>query len=144
MFTLSAARSILQALTGQSQYVALAPTCYVGFSTTAPSLDGTGFTEPSEDAGYERILAGSQGQSLTQLFGGASVSDDGSKVVMTNTQNIKSNRASASWGTLTHILFFTAKTGGILMAYQALTSPVTVAAGESVQINKGELDLSLN
>lgn len=143
MFTLAAARIILQALTGQSQYATLAPTCYIGFSTTAPSLDGTGYTEPSEDAGYERILVGSYSQSLTQLFGGASISDDESSVVMTNEQNIKSNRATAAWGTLTHVLFFTAKTDGTLMAYQALTTAVAVNTGESIQINKGTLDLIL-
>lgn len=143
MFTLAAANNILRALTGQSQYASLAPTCYIGFSTTTPSLDGTGYTEPSEDAGYERILAGANSQILTQLFGDASISDDGSSVVMTNTQNIKSNRATASWGTLTHVLFFTAKTDGTLIAYQALTTAVTVNTGESVQINKGTLDLIL-
>lgn len=143
MFTTYAATQIFNNSLGKTNTISLASTCYLAFSTTTPSVDGTNVTEPSAAANYERILLGSSGQSLTQLMGVPAASISGDEVTVSNVETIKSNRASASWGTITHICIYNAKTGGNLIAFEALTSPITVESGASVHFNKGELTLTL-
>ena len=143
MFTTYAATQIFNGALGKASSATLAGTCYLALSTTTPAVDGTGVTEPSSSANYERILIGDSGQSLTQLMGVPAANPAGTEVTVSNTETIKSNRASASWGTITHLCIYSAKTGGNLIAFEALTSPVTVASGESVHFNVGELTLTL-
>lgn len=143
MFTTYAASQIFNASLGKSNSANLASTCYLAFSTTTPSVDGTNVTEPSSAANYERVLLGVSGQSMTQVMGTPTASISGDEVTVTNVETIKSNRASASWGTITHICIYSAKTGGSLIAFEALTSPITVESGASIHFNKGELTLTL-
>ena len=69
---------------------ALPKTYYIGLSTSAPAINGTGVNEPSTDAGYARVKLSSLGEPV-----------DG---VVTNSQAINFNESTASWGTIPPLL----------------------------------------
>lgn len=104
---------------------------YIGLSTTAPSVDGTGFNEPSADAGYARV-------ELTSL----SEPTDG---LVTNTLAINFDESTASWGTITHFVIFDdgAVDSGNLLMYGALSTPRAVEAATIMTIKENYLKLSV-
>lgn len=69
---------------------AIPTTYYIGLSTTAPNINGTGVDEPSTDAGYARVQLTNMSEPL-----------DG---VVTNELAINFNESTASWGTITHFV----------------------------------------
>ena len=62
MITNATANSILNAFFGRSNQITLAPTCYIGLSTSTPTAAGDNFTEPSEASGYSKVLIGNYNQ----------------------------------------------------------------------------------
>ena len=104
---------------------------YIGLSTTAPTVDGTGVNEPSTDAGYARIQ-------LTSLSEPA----DG---VVTNTLAINFDESTASWGNITHFVIFdsSAADSGNLLMYGELSTPRSVEAATIMTIKEGYLKLSV-
>ncbi len=89
-------------------------TYYIGLSKTAPSLDGSGVTEPSADYGYTRVK-------LTDL----SAPVNG---VVSNKETIKFGDSTGDWGTLKYYVIFDTKTVGTgnLLMYGALSKPQKV------------------
>lgn len=104
---------------------------YIGLSTTTPSADGTGYKEPSSDAGYKRV-------ELTSL----SEPTDG---LVTNTLAINFDESTASWGTVTHFVIFDTDTvdSGNLLMYGALSTPRAVEAATIMTIKENYLKLSV-
>lgn len=102
-FTQSQANTILQNLFSGA---------YIALSTTTPSSDETGVTEPS-GKGYERAAAS----------GGSFTSDKG---IIKNKAYVYFPEATGSWGTITHMCLYTAKTNGTLKYFGALNSAVSV------------------
>ena len=107
---------------------ALPTNYYIGLSTSAPTISGSGVTEPSIDAGYARVR-------LTSL----SEPNDG---VVTNSQAINFNESTASWGTITHFVIFDSATAGNLLMYGALSTPRSVETATIMTIKEGYLSLS--
>lgn len=107
---------------------ALPTNYYIGLSTSAPTISGSGVTEPSIDAGYARVR-------LTSL----SEPNDG---VVTNSQAINFNESTASWGTITHFVIFDSATGGNLLMYGTLSTPRSVETATIMTIREGYLSLS--
>lgn len=107
---------------------ALPTNYYIGLSTSAPAISGSGVTEPSIDAGYARVR-------LTSL----SEPNDG---VVTNSQAINFNESTASWGTITHFVIFDSATGGNLLMYGTLSTPRSVETATIMTIKEGYLSLS--
>ena len=107
---------------------ALPTNYYIGLSTSAPTISGSGVTEPSIDAGYARVR-------LTSL----SEPNDG---VVTNSQAINFNESTASWGTITHFVIFDSATAGNLLMYGALSTPRSVETATIMTIREGYLSLS--
>lgn len=107
---------------------ALPTNYYIGLSTSAPTISGSGVTEPSIDAGYARVR-------LTSL----SEPNDG---VVTNSQAINFNESTASWGTITHFVIFDSATGGNLLMYGTLSTPRSVETATIMTIKEGYLSLS--
>ena len=103
MITYSTANAILNAFFGRSNTVTLAPTCYIGLSTTTPTAAGDNFTEPSEASGYSKVLIGNNGQSSTLLM------DPASNGSISNTNNIIFFQKQQHMGTITHFGIFTSK-----------------------------------
>ena len=104
-------------------------TLYVGLSTTTPNSDGSNFTEPV-GAGYGRVSLASSSVS----WGAASGRLSSSQV------EVLFPTPTGSWATLTHVGFFTAVSGGVLQAYEALETPRTVdASSVPVRFRIGDL-----
>ncbi len=103
---------------------------YIGLSTSAPNVDGTGANEPSTDAGYARVK-------LTSL----STPTDG---VVTNTLAINFNESTATWNTITHFVIYDSAEvdSGNLLMYGELSTPRTVEAATIMTIKENYLKLS--
>jgi len=102
---------------------------WIGLSTTAPNLNGSGVTEPSASAGYARMKL--------DMLGEPNVG------VVTNKTNIDFNESTASWGTVTHFVIFDAQNGGNLLQYGALSTPRVVEEATIMTIKSGYLNLSV-
>lgn len=99
---------------------------YLGLFTAAPS-DAGGGTELS-GFGYARQAA---------TFGAASSG------VVSNTSTHTYTASGGSWGTITHYGVFDALTTGNLLWHGALTTPRTIADGESLTVAAGAFTLTM-
>lgn len=102
---------------------------YLGLSSTAPALDGTGATEPAASAGYARV-------ELTSL-------SEPTNGHVTNDAAIDFAESTADWGTMTHFVVFDALTGGNLLMFGNLSVSRTVEAATIMTIKAGSLNLSV-
>ena len=109
---------------GAAAYTAPA-TLYVALYTTAPNDAGAG-TEVSGGS-YAR-----QSMAFTVTADTAS-----------NTVNVEYPKATASWGTVTHFAILDAVTAGNMLCYGTLTASKTVASGDTLRFNAGELDITV-
>lgn len=107
---------------------ALPTNYYIGLSTTAPKMDGTGVTEPTS-GGYSRVKL----DSLSQPSNG----------VLTNSNAILFEESSENWGLVTHFVIFDAASGGNLLMYDKLSTARTVEEATVVTIKSGSLELTL-
>ena len=106
---------------------------YIALFTAAPN-DAGGGTEVSGGS-YARVAVSTSGGFDAPSSGG----------VTANTNLITFPVPSASWGTITHVGIFDASSGGNLLFWGALTTPVAVNNGDPApQISAGALDLTLN
>ena len=137
MITNYAANKVLQALCGKTSSITLGQTAYVGLSTTAPTAAGGNVTEPSGN-GYSRVMLGNYNQSYTQKM------SNPANGAITNSEIIYYLEATGSWGTITHFCIYDAPTNGNLLAFGALTDPITPTANTIPIIRVGELDISLS
>ena len=135
--TKSTANAVVNHLVGRSQNVSIASTVYLALSTSTPTADGTNVTEPSGN-GYVRKLLGNYNQSYTQLMSQAANGKS------ENSAEIHFNKATGSWGTITHVCLYSAATGGTLLAYGALTESVAVTEGDVFVIDAGDLEVILS
>lgn len=103
-------------------------TLYVGVSSTAPGMDGTGFTEPADSA-YSRV----------QLTGMGSPANG----VVTNTAYINFPESVKNWGVMTHFGIFDAKSAGNLLMYGKLEPSRTVESASAIIFKPGTLKLSM-
>lgn len=102
---------------------------YLGLSSTAPALDGSGVVEPGEGTGYARV-------ELTSL----SAPVNG---VVTNNAAIDFAESTSEWGTMTHFVVYDALTGGNLLMYGELSASRRVEAATIMTIKLGSLNLSV-
>jgi len=127
--------------TGTAQY----PTTWIALSTTAPNADGTGVTEPSGN-GYSRIptryniMSGMQ-QYVSNFPNSATYDSGTDKYSISNTKDIYFYEATGSWGTITHFAIFSSSSGGNMIAYGALNSPISPAADTIPVIRAGQLTI---
>ena len=118
--------------------------CYLGLSTTQPVKTESGYTvsEPASTAGYSRIII----RNNSGYWSGGSyyrfaASED--LMSMSNIDEIHFNTATAEWGSLLYVCLFSAQTGGTLLAYSALTTPLTVSVGYIPTIPVGGAVISI-
>ena len=102
---------------------------YLGLSSTAPAVDGSGVSEPLASAGYERV-------ELTNL--GEPVNG-----VVSNGGEIQFDESSASWGTITHFVLFDSPTDGNLLMFNQLSQSRSVETATIVMVKTGSLKLTL-
>lgn len=103
---------------------------YIGLSSTTPSIDGTGVSEPASSAGYKRV-------ELTVL-------SEPTNGVINNTAAVSFDESTANWGTMTHFVIYDALTGGNLLMYDALSTSRNVETSTIVTIKVGSLTLTLS
>lgn len=102
---------------------------YLGLSSTAPQVDGTGVSEPLASAGYQRVEL----TNLSEPVNGV-VSNDGA---------IQFDESSASWGTITHFVLFDSPTDGNLLMFNQLFESRSVETATIVMVKTGSLKLTL-
>jgi len=102
---------------------------YVALSTTAPSGDGSGVTEPSGN-GYARASTDSADWSSASSF------------EIQNTSEISFPESTGSWGTITHFVLYDAASGGNMLAYGSLSASQSVAAGKTARFSSGALSVT--
>ena len=97
-------------------------TYYLGLSSTAPAVDGSGVSEPLASSGYQRV-------ELTNL--GEPVNG-----VISNESEISFPESSASWGTVTHFVLYDAPTNGNLLMFNVLSQSRSVETATIVMVKK--------
>lgn len=102
---------------------------YLGLSSSAPDVDGSGATEPLASAGYSRV-------ELNSL-------DVPTNGVITNKSEISFPESSASWGTMTHFVLYDAPVNGNLLMFNVLSQARSVAQATIVMVKAGSLKLTL-
>ena len=120
---------ILDHIFGKGSYTP--PVIYVALSTADPTDDGSGFSEPSGNA-YARS------QTSASDWNAAS---SGS---LDNAGDITFDKATGSWGTITHFALFDAVTGGNMLAHGALSQPKAIGSSDTAKFEAGDLDISLD
>lgn len=137
MMTYLLANRILDGIGGRSNMISNA--IYIGLSTTAPTRDGTGFTEPDKANGYKRTLLGTYNQASSVKMGVPTAGG------IKNIDTIYFPEATGSWGTCTHYLLFNSdKDDGLLLAYGPLTDAITPVNGTVPLIRVEELQMTLS
>lgn len=107
-------------------------TLYVALSTTTPSADGTGVTEPS-GGGYARVSVTNNKTNFTTSSNG----------VLSNAVQLSFPESSSAWGTITHICMYDASTGGNLLYYDTLTPSRSVQSLTTFLLAAGQLQISM-
>lgn len=147
MISNTLASQLLQLITGKTMQVSYG-TIYIGLSTTIPSLNSStgaieNVTEPDTANGYARELVGSYQVPSSQIFGSVSYDSTNNCFVISNTSQIKFNKATSAWGTIKAFCLYSTSTGGTPLFYGTLTSDVTVSANQSCNIAVGSAVLKL-
>ena len=136
MISTAKANSILDGLFGKG-----ASNCYLGFSTTTPSLGTNGqisnFTEPDASTGYKRVPLTDEALSSMDAASGAQIKN--------GTYNIAfpvPNKES-QYGTATHIGVFEVATGGTPTITAALSAPQTLGLKAALVLYKNDFTATL-
>ena len=136
MISTAKANSILDGLFGKG-----ASNCYLGFSTTTPSLGTNGqisnFTEPDASTGYKRVPLTDEALSSMDAASGAQIKN--------GTYNIAfpvPNKES-QYGTATHIGVFEVATGGTPTITAALSEPQTLGLKATLVLYKNDFTATL-
>lgn len=107
-------------------------TLYVGLSTTAPAVGGTGITEPSGSA-YTRVSVANN----TTNFPNAT---NGSK---SNGTVITFPTATGAWGTVAYFFIADAASAGNILGYGTLGTAKTPTNGDTLSFAATALSISL-
>lgn len=102
---------------------------YLGLSSSAPNIDGSGVSEPLASAGYARVEL-------------ASLSEPTNGVIQ-NEAEISFPESSASWGTMTHFVLYDSPVNGNLLMFNSLSQARSVEAATIVMVKTGSLKLTL-
>lgn len=103
-------------------------TYYIGLSTAAPQINGTGAKEPGSGTGYARVAI---------TF---TTPDNG---VVHNLDAINFPESTANWGTLTHYAVYDSSSGGQMLFFGPLSSAHTVEANMSLVFKPNALEISV-
>lgn len=103
---------------------------YIGLSSTAPNVNGSGVTEPLSNSGYKRVKL----ENLSEPSDG----------VITNEQAISFDESTSNWGTMSHFVIYDALESGNLLMYDTLSTPRNVEAATIVTIKANSLTLTLS
>lgn len=100
-------------------------TWHLALSTTTPSNDGAGFTEPSGGS-YARVSITNNATN----FPAATTDSSGITKKMNGTKFTFSN-PTGNWGTITYFGFFIASSGGTVQYFQPLDASINPKTGNT-------------
>lgn len=100
---------------------------YVGLHTGSPGDDDSGANEITGN-GYSR-----QAIAVGAASGGTTSND----------ANITFTASGGDWGTISHISVYDADTNGNLLWHGAMSASKTIADGDTLQFNTGNIDLTI-
>ena len=144
---------IMKTLTGKSQQVSIASSCYIGLLSAEPGYERMEidteipgypeyewvyFTHELEGAGYQRMLIGNAMAANSQAMSDAD--ENGTSV---NTETIFFPEAEENWGTATYFALFNSATGGEPHLWGRLTSSVAINEGYVPIFKPGSLSITL-
>ena len=131
--TVTLANAALNLIFGATTWSARPSTLYFGLFTTNPTITGGGVEVSGNNYARKAITA-----NTTNFSDPATAGDN-----VTNQIAITWPRASGSWGTVTGWGIFDAATGGNLLFFEALATPVAIGASQTPNIASGALTFSL-
>lgn len=134
-FTDTLEQSLLNHIFTDPTYTPPTP-LYIGLSTTTPTEAGGNFTEPSGGA-YARVSTAAADWNAATGTAPVTKTTGVAKVFAT---------ATADWSSgapMTHFGLFSAITGGVLLAFGALTTAKPVLTGDTPSFAAGALTLKL-
>ena len=104
---------------------------------TAPSAVYLGLaTQSFTDANSSVELTGNNYSRVAVTF------DSAASGTADNTSAIEFAAATGSWGSVSHFGLFDASSGGNLLIHGAFTAAKTIASGDVLKIDAGDLDIS--
>lgn len=130
-FTTFLDNELLDHVFGNAAYTAPA-NLYFALSTTAPTVAGGNFTEPSGN-GYARVA-------VTNNATNFPAATNGSKK---NATQITFPQATGAWGTVTYFGIFDSNTAGNLLAFAALTTSKDITTGDTPYFAANSLTISI-
>jgi len=105
--------------------------------TPAATVYAAAYTvAPDDTGGGTEVSGGSYAREAVTFSAAASGA-------ITNSGAVTFTTATANWGNVVAIGIFDAATSGNLLAWDAITS-TTIDSGDTLQINAGDLDISLD
>jgi len=119
-----AENKLLDHLLGTTAYTAPS-TVYIGLATQS-------FT----DANSSVELTGNNYARKSIAF------DDAASGATDNTSAVEFNAATGSWGEVSHFGLFDQSSGGNLLLHGAFQNPKTIASGDVLKIDAGDLDIT--
>ena len=105
---------------------------YLGLSSTTPTITGTGDTEPS-GLGYARVALSSSTGFTTSTLG-----------TLTNNVTATFPESTGSWGTLTHLILYSASSGGSIWFFEALSPSITVESNTTVYFSNSPAGITVS
>jgi hypothetical protein len=123
---------LLDHVFGNAAYAAPA-TLYLALSTTDPTDDGSGITEPGGGS-YARLGVANNATNFPAASGGSK----------SNGTDFTFVTATASWGVIAYMAIFDAGAGGNMLAHASLTSSKTIDNGDTVIFETGNLTITLD
>ncbi len=115
------------------------PITHIGaaLDTATPTEAGANFNEPPSSDGYNRVAL-----ALPADFTNATDADPS---VIENATAISFPEAvNNDWGVVTHVGFFSAATGGVLLAIGVLSASRTINIGDVLSFNAGQVQVTLD
>lgn len=133
MITYYQSEKVLAHVFGYTEYIPPSD-LYIGLSTQDPGVTGANKVEPTGN-NYSRV-AYSNDNGTTDWTAPSSG-------ITTNALDIQFPQSSGAWGVITYFFIADAISGGNVLYYEALTSPITVEVNTTVQFLTGDLSITM-
>lgn len=123
---------VLDAVLGDGKAAGIPATMYFGLLSTEPSASGSGTEVSSIGTGYARVAVPNDNTRWSNAAGS----------LKRNAAPIQFPTATSTWGNLGWYGIWDAPSGGNLLIWGALLTPVTVNAGDSPYFNINQLAIT--
>ena len=133
MITYYQSQKVLAHVFGYTNYVPPS-TLYIGLSTQDPGVAGSNILEPSGN-NYSRV-----GYSNDNGTADWSAPVEG---ITTNISDVQFSKSTGAWGVITYFFIADSSSGGNVLYYEILSTPITVETNSTVQFLAGDLTITM-